>query len=334
MHYLQGYWFRTAYTYYDVPQNTLLRRLGNNEVQRLSLSTFRSAFSSIAALTVSFATVLVLRNEGLKEQEVGFAITAGVFVSISLFLSFILTKISVKELKNIDDVYPISNLSNFKILKVLVLNPKLVFLNISIFLLSLGWPLTFKLIPFFTSYVHDAQTYTGVMFAIMAIANIACQPLWILAGKRFKVKTAFILATLLVCIFCLLFTVTAAMNISIASIGIALISASIGGINVYLWVLMSEVISASTLFKAYDTIVFGLFTFSSKIGLGIGGLLVGVTLNIIGYEQGSQLQEAGIFNLVLIMGLFPALSALLALFLTLKAIRESKLPSIVVALSD
>jgi Na+/melibiose symporter-like transporter len=318
-----GILFRTAYTYYDVPQNTLIRRLGDNALQRLSLSTYRSAFSSIAALTVSFATLFVLRNEDIKEQEVSFLLTAGILVLISVFLSFLLTRVAIKEQINTDELHPIGRLSNFRILKMLVLNPKLVYLNISIFLLSLGWPLTFKLIPFFTTYVHDTQAYTGIIFAVMAIANIACQPLWLFVGRKSNAKISFIIASILVCISCIIFTLTSAINLSIACLAIALISASISGLNVYLWVLVSEIISTSRVFVTYDTIIFGLFTFSAKIGLGFSGFLLGVTLNIIGYEQGFTLQGTGSLNLVLIMGLFPGLSAICTAVFALKAISKS-----------
>jgi Na+/melibiose symporter-like transporter len=96
-------------------------------------------------------------------------------------------------------------------------------------------------------------------------------------------------------------------------------------------VFLTEIIATSSFFETYDTIIFGLFTFSSKIGLGIGGLLLGVTLNIIDYEQGVALQNAGIFSLVFIMGAFPAVTSFFAMLFTFKAISRSSQGNLAVA---
>ncbi len=319
---IAGLLFRTAYTYYDVPQNTLVKRLGKNEPQRLSLFAYRNAFSAIAALTVSISTGLILSYDKNKELEIGFLIMAVTFVCVSTALSCSLFKLSTQQPSSNSNITQHTSLPGGTILKRLLSDTRLILLLCSMFLLSIGWPLTLKLVPFFNTYIYQRAEFTGIMLSAMAIANIASQPLWIHFGKRYKAKTAFIITVIFACMLSALFVFFATNYYVFTVIIITLLSASLSGLNAYIWLLLTELITKAHLFERYDTVIFGLFTFSSKIGLGVGGLLLGATLEFIGYKQGHDLTINGSDKLIFIMGISPLLCVLLATSLTIMGIRS------------
>ena len=200
------------------------------------------------------------------------------------------------------------NEAGVTILKKLIASPKLTMLLSSMLILSVGWPLTLKLIPFFNSYVYSQPEFTGIMLAVMAIVNIGSQPIWIKLGSAISSNLACLITSLLACLFGLCFLFFSAESLYLAIMIISLFSASVSGINVYLWLFLSELIARSNIFERYDTVIFGLFTFSSKIGLSIGGLMLGSTLELIDYKQGQDLTENSIDDLILIMSLVPVVS--------------------------
>jgi glycoside/pentoside/hexuronide:cation symporter, GPH family len=297
-----GLAFRTAYTLFDMPQNVLLSRLAPDASSRLVLSATRTACSALAVLTISFASTLILANPDRQHRAHGFMIAAGVFVLIALVSSTILRMTIPSHPEQRQDPVPLH-----AVLRATVLNPPLAMLFLAIFCISIGWPLCAKLVPFFAAYVQGDAALAGLYFATIAVAAFGSQPIWALIGKHMG-EGAVVIAGLLLLI-------AGAINLTVGAqarwgpiISLGALSAGNSALNTLIWYLLAERLRSQTLGAASDVLAFGIFTFSSKLALSLGGLILGWTLQQAAYQPGRPLPERGQTLLVLIMACAPVLS--------------------------
>ncbi len=303
-----GLLFRTAYTIFDVPQNALMRRLALSNNQRLVLSSYRTALSALATLTISFASTMILAPVLVEDIAFNFTVSALIFSPVAIGSALILKCVA----KNWREIHEKAEQprSSFSQLKFTLLHPSLIKLYIAIFFLSIGWPLFGKLVPFYASYVLGNAKATGYVLTVIAVAALVSQPLWIRVGNTISRNKAVVVCTVLVFISCIFFVVTATRNEWFAFVAVALLSASASAMGVFAWVLLADRLSDPQLKNANDLLAFGTFTFASKIALGLGGLMLGVVLDHIGFQAGVPLDSAGQHSMIIFMAAAPALSTL------------------------
>lgn len=305
-----GILFRTAYTVFDVPQNALLPRLAQTRSQRLILASARTALSALATLTVSFAAAVIIGEDVSERGEQGFAIAAATFVIVALGSAVLL---AFAGRKAADAPPPSARSRGFpELMRTTFLQPTLARLFVAIFFLSLGWPLFGKLVPFFASYILGDPEATGILLATIAIATLLSQPLWMAMGRAVSRRRAVAIGAVLVAASSVFYWAEAGSGLSLAVAGVALMAATTSAMGVLAWAMLADELSAGGGSKANDVIAFGVFTFSSKIALGVGGLVLGWLLTAVGYAPGEALAPAGRSALTLAMAAAPVVSTVMA----------------------
>ena len=302
-----GILFRTAYTLFDVPQNTLLRRLANSDDERLILSSIRTALSALATLTVAFAATLVLSDADLAQQAQGFTATALTFVVVAVATSVILYLLA-RDI--VDAERGESAPGSFRSAFIDTIRKRdLRSLFIAIFFLSIGWPLFGKLLPFFTAYALNDVRITGSLLSTIAIATLLSQPA-VITLVRFPRRQALLGITALVLASGVYFVLTSTNSMAHAAVGTALLASTTSAMGVLVWTMLADSLQNTSAPGSNDLIAFGIFTFSSKIGLGLGGWLLGWILGLIGYTSGEPMPEASQLWLVCAMAFAPAAAAI------------------------
>lgn len=303
-----GLLFRSSYTIYDVPQNTLLSRLGTDGDKRLVLSSLRAAFSAIAALTLSGATFFVL-GEGDLQRAQPFLVMALLFVLVAIVSAGSLWALAGRLKASQDN--PFSTTTGVSLSETLN-EPGILRCLAAIFVLSIGWPLFGKLVPFFSVYTLGNSQYSSALFSAIAIGAFASQPLWIAIGRRANRSSLLTGGLAGVVISSSAFVTIGGQSIAGAVIATACLSACTSAIGMTVWTRLADLLTPSRGTKSNDVLAFGALTFASKLALGFGGLALGATLNFVGYVAGQPLSEANQADLVMVMGLMPAACAVLA----------------------
>ena len=305
---LVGLAFRTAYTVFDVPQNTLLPRIATNRNERLMLSSLRTGCSAVASLTVSLASAVILLKKDTAEQANGFAFAAALFVCVTLGTTFILSRIASSQ----TDQGPSARQPPTHALRLIFSDPVLVSIFGAIFFLSTGWPLFGKLVPFFAGYVREAPAATGTLLTAMTLSALLSQPLWILAGRQMGRQTLLFIALATMMSGASIFGLFGQTQAAASLVGIVLMAAANSALSLLTWTALADRLSHLKSAHVNDVLAFGVFTFASKLALSVGGLTLGGTLIFIGYETNMPLAEDDQRHLTLIMAAGPALTAMLA----------------------
>lgn len=308
-----GVAFRTTYTLYDVPQNTLMSRLSLSDRQRLTLSTLRSGFSGAAKLTVSLAAAQILTDESVPARAAGFSLLALVFAVIAIASALALTRIApAPDITGEENAEPVRAGA---VLRATLLSPPLAGLFVAIALLSVGWPLFTKLIPFFAEYVRGAADKTGLYGSVLALSAMASLPVWLGVGHRVPRDVLIGLALIGLGGSCMLFGVVRDQSEAAIVLALALMAASHAALGLALWARLADRLSEAKLVPANDVLAFGVFTFSSKVALSLGGLLLGFILAAVDYERGRPFSAQQSAALTWTMALAPFLAGACAIAL-------------------
>lgn len=317
-----GLLFRTAYTIYDVPQNVLFHRLARSDSERLIFSSLRAALSSFASLCVSGVAFLILAQSTLAGQAIGFTVSAIGF-SVLALLTALLLRVFVK-LDTAEtpprkpsaaapaSAQPIFSQFDTQIILVLAAG----------FFLALGWPLFGKLIPFFAKYVLDSAASTGLLIAIVSIAGFVSQPLWMAIGTSLRRASILKITTAAVMVAGTLFGLASQQGLLVASILTGLFAATTSAVGMLSWAILADTLAQPDNTHKNDVLAFGAFSFSAKLALGVGGLLVGSLLDVAQYAPDSRLEQHGQNLIVWAMAATPVLCTLIASVLLLFADRS------------
>lgn len=284
---ITGIAFRTAYTLYDLPQNALLKQIGKNSVEYTTLASLRNFFGGAASLSVAGASTLILsENESSNLTYYWFftvIIMSIIAVASSLWVSFAYRRTKTFEEKKF-------RTKTVNVLSILSSLPRDYYILLTlVFTFSITSPLFSKLIPFFGKFVIINLNWSGVALIFMVLGIIFGQPLWIYFANHGVNRQISTVSLLMACI-ATLFILIAFDTIFFSLLASLLMGAGIGGINTILWSSIATVVHDSDIETQENSegAAFGLFTFCSKIGLAINGLLVGLTLTIsaeIGLER-------------------------------------------------
>ena len=302
-----GLLFRSAYSIYDVPQNVLMRRLAVDSRNRFIMSSLRAAFSAIATLSVSLAIAWILSGSTHEETSRAYTIVAAVFATVAIGTATLLWRAT----RGLHLEGPAEKPPTAKDLARALNTPTIRNPCIAVFLMSIGWPLFGKLLPFFATYVLEREGMVGLLFSIMAIATAATQPIWV-AVNRFADKTSMMALSLLaVWLSGAAFLAFATASTYSAMLSTAALAAASGLVSVVLWAYFADNLDRGEN-PVNDVFAFGLFTFCAKIGLGLSGFALGWTLEFSGYSPGMALAEPGKRQIVYTLALAPVVFASLA----------------------
>ncbi len=302
-----GILFRTTYTIYDVPQNTLLGRLPDDARGRLALSSARVAVGALATITIGLATTSILSGDSVAAQAQGYTYTAIGFSCIALASSASLFYFA-KDMPEAQETAQSEKKAPYRFL----LRPDLLILFISIFGLRAGWSVFKKLVPFFAFYVLEFPAMAGMLLITMAAAQLLSQPLLVLLDRTVSRVHLYQVVGILVLISCIIFFLFSDTSQVSAIILLGAMAAMFSTVNMLAWTRLADRTAAPSNRDVSDILVFGAFSFSSKFGLGVGGLLLGVALSTSGYAPGEVLTPQGKERMIFWMAFAPLVVTSLA----------------------
>lgn len=323
-----GLLFRTAYTIYDVPQNTLLNRLSHTDDRRVTIAALRVAGSALATISVGLATAIILSANEHSAETQNYLLVAALFSSVALISSLTLLYAGRK-----------SSRARLLVAKGIraklsstLLRTDLVVLFAGVFVLSIGWPTFGKFLPFFASYVMGDHRLAGILLLTTAIGSLLSQPLWVWLGVSVSRKKLILFILALVLLTCTAFFTFSRLGTGAAIVLTALMASSSGAVNMLIWTRLADRLFEAREAGVSDVLAFGIFTFASKLGLGVGGLVLGSTLSVGGYQQRVELPETGQTIVVAAMAFAPAIVTVIATALMIfesgwRTIQEESAPN-------
>ena len=267
--------FRIGYSFYDIPQNALMSLGALNSGTRTRLASLRYIFSGFAALAVAAMLPWFLQPDDAGMRLARY-LAGAVLVSCVAIASAVLLANSLRHAGDCTTVSIHPNAAKQP------LSTTIRMLLVLMFVISLAGPTFSKLEPYFAAFtLRDPWLGSGIAIAV-AIGMTVAQPLWNWAGRWLDRRDLLMATAGAVVVTAALFLATASARPGLTLATALAYGAASGGLGMALWAAFADVVAQGA--QGQEGWAYGLFTASSKVALGLGGVMIGAVLTQIDYR--------------------------------------------------
>lgn len=271
--------FRTVYTFVNIPFIALSAQMTNNSHERSKLAGARMIFAIfcglvLAGLSLPLVKVLGGGTDGFFRLSLIYAV---VVVAI-LLLCFSVTR---EEVETGEDHPTLPDM-----LRAVRSNRPFLALLAATVLGSVGYTMSGKAMIYYMKYYAGGEASVTTALSIGLLAAAAAMGPWIWVTKRTSKRTVWLLGAILTSSVSLtVFTLAPKAGPLLWSL-LALAGAGNAAFILSFWSMVPDTVEYGELQTGTraEGAVFGFIIFSQKVALGIGTGLLGVILDLVGYQ--------------------------------------------------
>lgn len=310
-------WGSVFYTAINIPYGSMASVISNEPKDRSSLSVFRSLGGILAMIVISVVSPLVVYYTDANGHQVvhagRFTVLAGIF-SLCAILCYVLCYHMTTErveLKPEENTANVPNASLFKVLKELITDRAFLGMILSalfmLFSTLIGQGLNNYL---FADYFNNAKALSVFSVLILPATLILLgisTPITVRFGKKESGAVCFAIAGIVYLLIAVMRIKNVWLYIGISFI--AILARQCFCMQAY--ALVTDVIDDREVRTGSrdDGMIYGIYSFSRKIGQAIAGGASGWALAAIGYDSAAIVQTEAVNNgIYQISALFPAAS--------------------------
>lgn len=312
-----------TYTAINVPYAALMGVITPNSLERTELSSYRFVAAFVGGLIVQAATMSLVKYFGKGNEAVGWQWAMGCLSVLAIILFFI-TFISTKE-----RVYPPKDQkSNFKQdLKDLISNkPWLLIAGATVFQLVYIVIRNSSIMYYFKYYVKDQQlSFLGntinLPFDVFASSFMLTGTIVTILGailtkwfaKKFDKKNTYTGALVISSVLCAIFYTLQPHNVVLIYALNILLSFALGPVSVLQWAMYTDTADYSEWKNGRRAtgLIMAASLFSLKLGLTLGGAIVGWLLGYFGFVANQEQNYETINGIKMLMSIYPAIAGLI-----------------------
>lgn len=308
---------RTTFTTVSMPFNSLQARLTNDAQERTVLAGFRMVGAATGALAVAFLTPLLVRSySDNREMEAYFV--AACIIGIIALAALLYCFFSMREPSDAPAVDTPGLLSDLKSIGPLFIkNPPLIRMFAIIIIASVCLGMFSGCLLYYFKYHRGQPDQVVYGLGLLTLMLILAVPFWVwLSGKTSK-RTSMAAGLCVAFAGYVTFFINPADDLFIALFAIGLTGLGSSALAVMFWAMLPDTIEygeATTGIRA-EAKTFGFATFAQKAAVGINAVLLGVLLEISGFEPNATQTETTLIGMKAIMALIPALGAIAILLI-------------------
>jgi GPH family glycoside/pentoside/hexuronide:cation symporter len=308
----------TVYTAINVPYSALMGTITSDPDERTSLSKYRFAGAFSAQVIIGFALFPMLAKFGGRNSPDAWRIAIGVFAILAtiLFLyTFATTRERIAPAKEERQGFK----KDFAFLgKNRPLIVMLVVAFITLTFSGLRWGITYPYLKYIANYSSDAyllgldriSIFYGTAPIALLVGILLTQPL----KKRFGKRNALIGMTMLNAFSVIAFYFVPASNFE-AIFWLNIFSAFVAGpMPVLVWAIYTDVVDYGEwkFGRRITALTFSAAMFVQKVGLAVGGSMVGVLLSYYGYVANVEQSETSSHGILLMFSVIPGVLTILS----------------------
>ena len=315
------------YSLVNVPYCAMINNLSRDAKERVSMQSYRFAFAALGGIIVSAVALPLTKILGNGDLQKGYfygMILMGALSTIMFLMCFAMTK--ERYVKEVDKTQKFSGI--YKELTILLKdqNWRCIF-SLNVVNLVAGILKTGGAMYFVNYYLHRPDLVSVVLSIILGAKFIGSMFTSTLYGKLDRLQAYKVAMTVQAAVMIALFFVPADyIIVTCAVIGVIhFINSTATPLQ---WSLLSDIIDSveRKTGKSLSGLVFSTNIFAIKIGIAIGGAIIGWLLTLGGYIGNTPVQtESATLVIRLIFTVIPAM-LILSLILILKKYRSNEEP--------
>jgi GPH family glycoside/pentoside/hexuronide:cation symporter len=308
--------FATAYSLVAVPYMALVPVMTVDYDERTQLIGFRAMFSSVGVILGGGIALIASDGDGLAGALRGVSPAFGVFCAAAVLIA----AASVKGVEADHDV-DITRVALRHYLR-LARDPNVATLLWFRVFGAIATGVLAATLPFFAEHVVGNTGLAAASVAAYTLVGAALVPTVNRLTHRFDKRHILLtLNTVAALLLLVMGLIVDADSTVLFVIGSALLGAAMSGYLLIPGSLVPDLVDWYEYQHAerHESVFFGLWLTIHQLGLGIGGLVLGVLLQIFGYDGSADTQtESGILGVRLALGIVPGLFLVIASLVLLR----------------
>jgi GPH family glycoside/pentoside/hexuronide:cation symporter len=281
----------TAFTVINVPYSSMVAEMSDDYNERMSITSFRMIFSSVGVLLAGgLAMPLVELGGGGVVNEAGFrfmGLVFGVIIVITCLVCFWGTR-KAPSLPPKEKMPPIGEQ-----IKIALRNFPFLMLMSSYFFQALAAGILMAGFIFYVKYAMELpETAMEIVFPIFLVTAIIFIPVWLQIGKWLGKITAYRIGLLFYAVMLGSLFFTGPDNVISLYVQVFLVGIGFSSFQLFPFSMLPDTIEYDEMQSGLrrEGIFSGMWSSSQKIAYSLGPPIIGITLGLFGYVEGSDVQ--------------------------------------------
>lgn len=300
--------FRIVYTCVSIPYGSLGANLTNDGGARTNLAGARMFFGALGGLIV--VNLVVWLRTGHDDAQA--FILAGAVAGLLGAVPVVTTGVATRE-RHYADRAAAEAQSPIAVAKRAAVNRPFILLIAAMLLITVANVLFAKTVLYLFERILKAPETGAATMAVMTVAPLVALPCWTVVFRLIDKRPGFLAgcAATIASFLLLLFAGGSPMMTAIACV---LISASFAAFAVGFWSILPDTIDFGHLQTGtrIESSLIGIASAAQKVGIAIGGALIGVALDTVGYDAAGAISATSAGELRMMIALAPIAATALA----------------------
>ena len=325
--------FRTAYTVVDVPHNAMLALMTDDTRERTNIASWRIFFSSLGRIGVTLAAAYFLEGGGSESSAPRFSNSSLVFAAAYMAILAIclrsVSRIVIRSPKSTGGFLATAG----AVLRFMRRNRQLLIVFGLTALTSTTVPVLSSAILYFAKYALLDVQLASTALLLLACVQATSLYFWSKISNRLaQKKHASQLANAILAVVGAIFILALHSSGGLFTLAM-LVGFAIGGIHMLNWSMLPDAMDAmlSADGQHHELSVFGLYTLTNKVCMGLAQAITGLVLASYGYQANSDVPLKTISDIVSTLIVLPVLGSIGCIWLlryqTLRQPNRTRPPS-------
>jgi GPH family glycoside/pentoside/hexuronide:cation symporter len=298
---------RTAFAMANIPFSSLQARLSGDSKERTELAGMRMIGAGIGGLSVALITpALVHRMSSDEGQGYLLAAISGGVLTFAAMLYVVFVMREPEESRAVSDEPLWGDVGAF--FMQLVRNVPLAQIFAVLIVVSMAMTMFSKNILYYFKYVlHAPPGSESIALVMTPVALIFFAPVWVMLANRLSKRNTWMIASALASTGYLSLYLIPVREVGVTYACVAFVALGVSGFGVLAWSMLPDTVEWGEvkLGVRHEAKVFGFSAFAQKSALGINALILGVTLDAIGYVPNQPQTPEALHGITSLMTLVP-----------------------------
>ncbi len=294
--------FRLLFTMASTPYSSLMARMTSNSNDRAGMAGMRMLFAYLGAFAVvAMAGSLLDSAESDGEAFMSLAVISGILATAVFWICFAVCR------EPVEDAADETRLTVRETFASLKQNTPFLIVFVAVVLMTTGTTVIGKTILYFFEYQMGDRN--GAQIALMAfgLTGLVVIPFWTFVTLKTSKRFVWMVGSFFLSLALLAFLFNPADSQNIVILNYMAISFGAGAFAITFWGMLPDTVEYGEWKTGHrvESMVFGFATFAQKSAVALSALILGLLLDVIGYQAGMAQSEETLSGLRMIIVFVP-----------------------------
>ena len=294
--------FRLLFTMASTPYSALMARMTSNSEDRAGMAGARMLFAYLGAFSVVVLAGGLLENaHSDREAFMSLAVVSGILATVIFWICFAICREPPED----DEQAP--NLTIKQSFGSLRQNTPFLVVFAAVVLMTTGTTVIGKTMIYFFEYQMGDRN--GAQIALMAfgLTGLLVIPFWTFVTLKTSKRLVWMVGSFFLSLALLAFLVNPATSQNMVILNYIAMSFGAGAFAITFWGMLPDTVEYGEWKTGHrvESMVFGFATFAQKSAVALSALILGVLLDVIGYQAGIVQSEETLSGLRMIIVFVP-----------------------------